>query len=263
MTPRCEITPEFPQVAVAGSPEDSGYDADPTYEQCKPPLFLREISISAENIPALCLNDCPLSPTPLREGRTLASSPMRLRSKRWSMQKTTLKTVKENSQSTDSLQKNKSNTSSQSSSLEKIGSVSDGKLEPATAKQKHSGSSFPSHQFKRRQSATSCYHPSRSELGSPVPLNSSGYKKEEPVLPNVSLENPGGSGCKRGRSVRPVPLYLSGYKREESGYKLTTETIQSNPSTHTHKRCNESGYESDVHSNPNLGSLARRAQLLF
>ena len=35
------------------------------------PMLLREISISADNIPALCLNDCPFTPSPLKEGHHL------------------------------------------------------------------------------------------------------------------------------------------------------------------------------------------------
>ena len=247
LTPQYEVIPEFPQTA-AGSPEDNGFNSDPTYEQCKPPLFLREISISAENIPALCLNDCPLTPTPLREGRTLASSPMRLRPRRWSMPKTTLKTVKENSQSTESSESNESNTSSRSSGLEKVGSVSDGELQPAAAKQKSSGSLASSRHSERGRSASPHHHPSGSKQGSlnptqvasnsipipsssPVPQNPTAFKKEEPVLPKPSFENQGDKrrSDKRGRSVSPVPSNLSAYSM---GDPVSLNQSYMNPSGH-------------------------------
>ena len=169
LTPRSEIAPDFPQAAADDSSEDKRFNSDQTYEDSKPPLLLREISISAENIPALCLNDCPLMPTPLRKARTLSSSPMHLKPRHWAMHKTTLKTVKEDSQSTDSLETNESNTSSQSSSVEEIASVSDGELQPATAKQTHSGSFASSHYTRRGKSVSLHHHPSRSKQGSPTP----------------------------------------------------------------------------------------------
>ena len=49
------------------------------------------------------------------------------------------------------------------------------------------------------------------------------------------------------------------YKRGESGYESRAESIQSTPPTLPRRWCNESGYESDGHSNPNSGSLARKA----
>jgi len=89
LTPNREFTPEFSPVAPADAvavparecSEVDGFYSDPMYEDYKPP-FLREISISADNIPALCVNDCPLTPTPLREFRGLISSPMRSRPRR-------------------------------------------------------------------------------------------------------------------------------------------------------------------------------------
>ena len=65
------------------------------------PVLLREISISAKNIPALCLNDCPFTPSPVEEdSRTLAATSGRTNSfQSRSMQSTNskpqLKTVKE------------------------------------------------------------------------------------------------------------------------------------------------------------------------
>ena len=49
-------------------------------DDCSPnhPTLLREISISSDNIPALCLNDCPFTPSPLKEGcRMLTVTPGR------------------------------------------------------------------------------------------------------------------------------------------------------------------------------------------
>ena len=65
------------------------------------PMLLREISISSDNIPALCLNDCPFTPSPLKEScRMLAATPGRRKGsfRRASMRSTKpkLKTVKDN-----------------------------------------------------------------------------------------------------------------------------------------------------------------------
>lgn len=84
------------------------------------PALLREISISADNIPALCLNDCPFTPSPLKEGREqLGLNPNRSRRrgnsfKRGSLRNTQSKlgTVKEK---TSSVEMDDSNTSSHSS----------------------------------------------------------------------------------------------------------------------------------------------------
>ena len=78
------------------------------------PMLLREISISADNIPALCLNDGPFIPSPLKEGcHMLAGAPGRRSFQRASMQSTKpkLKTEKEKSSSGES---DDSNTSSRS-----------------------------------------------------------------------------------------------------------------------------------------------------
>ena len=85
------------------------------------PLLLREISISADNVPTLCLNDCPFTPSPLKEGRhPLAQSPNRLRRKGSSFRmgslrsaRSNLKTVKEKTNSYDT---DDSNTSSRADS---------------------------------------------------------------------------------------------------------------------------------------------------
>ena len=80
----------------------------------KQPMLLREISISADNIPALCLNDCPFIPSPLKEGcHMLAGAPGRRSFQRASMQSTKpkSKTEKEKSSSGES---DDSNTSSRS-----------------------------------------------------------------------------------------------------------------------------------------------------
>ena len=85
------------------------------------PALLREISISADNIPALCLNDCPFTPSLLKEGRhPLAQSPNRLRRKGGSFRRgssrsarSNLKTVKEKTNSDDT---DDSNTSSRADS---------------------------------------------------------------------------------------------------------------------------------------------------
>ena len=50
----------------------NGPEEDPNWR----PLFLREISLSVDNLPALCLSDCPRSPPPLREKHTLAAAVM-------------------------------------------------------------------------------------------------------------------------------------------------------------------------------------------
>ena len=87
----------------------------------RPPL-LREISISADNLPALCLNNCPLTPSPLRENRTLAAtamSPLREQRSRW-LHKPKLGILAENSQSTESSSEDGSNTSSRSNSAASV-----------------------------------------------------------------------------------------------------------------------------------------------
>ena len=124
----CDLTP-VPQAATAGYPEEKQFYHDPAYKGCKPPLLFRKKSISAGSIPALCLNDCPFTPTPVREGQSLAFSPMRLRSRRWSMPKTDITTVREISQSTSSLETAESNTSSQSSGYRREESGYDSKPE--------------------------------------------------------------------------------------------------------------------------------------
>ena len=73
--------------------------------------LLREISISADNIPALCWNDCPLTPSPVEESRhLLAKDPSKAR-KRRSLRSTKpkLKCIRE---TTSSIESDDSRTSS-------------------------------------------------------------------------------------------------------------------------------------------------------
>ena len=101
----------------------NGLEEDPNW---RPPL-LREISLSADNLPALCLNDCPLAPSPLREKRTLAAtamSPLRERRSRW-LHKPKLGMLAENSQSTESSSEDGSKTSLSSTDLVQPISISD------------------------------------------------------------------------------------------------------------------------------------------
>ena len=79
-----------------GPPTTSGDSTDAADGLCSDPepepdfqrkFLLREISISADNIPAVCVNDCPLTPTPLRfKDRSLAAtvfSPVRQQWSSW------------------------------------------------------------------------------------------------------------------------------------------------------------------------------------
>ena len=87
----------------------------------RPPL-LREISLSADNLPALCLNNCPLTPSPLRENRTLAAaamSPLREERSRW-VHKPKLGMLAENCQSAESSSEEGSNTSSRTTSAASV-----------------------------------------------------------------------------------------------------------------------------------------------
>ena len=82
------------------------------------PMLLREISISADNIPALCLNDCPFTPSPLKEGRhLLAKSPNKAR-RRGSFRRGSLRSAKPKlnpvQEKTDSIETDNSSTSSRS-----------------------------------------------------------------------------------------------------------------------------------------------------
>ena len=119
--------------------EVDGFYSDPAYEDYKPP-FLRGISISADNIPALCVNDCPLTPTPLKEFRALISSPIHSRPRRWSIPKHS--------------ETNESNTSSRSGSYEHLASVSDSKWHSERTGQKRTCSPTPS-EYKKVTSSRS------------------------------------------------------------------------------------------------------------
>ena len=126
-----------------------GPEEDPNW---RPPL-LREISLSADNLPALCLNDCPLTPSPLRENRTLvaaAMSPLREQRSRW-VHKPKLDTLAENTLSVDveSSSEDGSNTSSRSVSAASIANEDIAKEKtqvednPSTPKQLHTSTSVP------------------------------------------------------------------------------------------------------------------------
>ena len=96
------------------------------------PALLREISISADNIPALCLNDCPFTPSPLKEGRhPLASSPGRLRRKGSSFKRGSIRNARPNlktlKEKTSSDETDGSNTSSRADSPVKS-SISDDEM---------------------------------------------------------------------------------------------------------------------------------------
>ena len=61
----------------------------PSSGQLVPPVLLREISLSADNLPSLCLNDCPMAATPLMHlgnrplGSALHTSPLSTNQQRW------------------------------------------------------------------------------------------------------------------------------------------------------------------------------------
>ena len=113
------------------SPDGSRKDPD-----WRPPL-LREISLSADNLPALCLNNCPLTPSPLRENCTLAAavmSPLREERFCW-VHKPKLGMLAENSQSAESSSEEGSNTSSRTTSAASV--------EETAEKQPLEGKDFP------------------------------------------------------------------------------------------------------------------------
>ena len=62
-----------------------------TLNTIAPPVLLREISLSADNLPALCLNDCPMAVTPMTQlgnralGTSAARSPLSTTQRRWSV----------------------------------------------------------------------------------------------------------------------------------------------------------------------------------
>ena len=55
-------SPTFSPAAMRGLPPTT-----PSTPPVAPSVFLREISLSADNLPTLCLNDCPISATPLSD----------------------------------------------------------------------------------------------------------------------------------------------------------------------------------------------------
>ena len=105
----------------------------------------------------------------------------------------------------------------------------------------------------------------REQSTSPVPSHPGVYKREESGYEShAGVYKRGESGYeshpgvyKRGESG--YESHPGVYKRGESGYESRAESIQSTPPTLPRRWCNESGYESDGHSNPNSGSLARKA----
>ena len=101
-----------PSQADCDSPDGPGEDTNR-----RPPL-LRELSFSAEYLPDLCLNNCPLTPSLLVENRTLevtALSPLREQRSHW-IHKPKLGLLAEKNQSTESLSEEDSNASSRSTS---------------------------------------------------------------------------------------------------------------------------------------------------
>ena len=77
-----------PTTSGDGTDAADGVCSDPEPEPgFQRQFLLREISISADNIPAVCVNDCPLTPTPLRfKDRSLAAtalSPVRHQRSSW------------------------------------------------------------------------------------------------------------------------------------------------------------------------------------
>ena len=77
-----------PAVAPSGEKLRVLSPATPSTSTIAPPVLLR-ISLSADNLPALCLNDCPIAATPLMQlgNRTLGSamqSPLVTNQRRWS-----------------------------------------------------------------------------------------------------------------------------------------------------------------------------------
>ena len=89
----CAMTPSAtvfsPAVTPAGEKLRVLSPSTPSASTITPPVLLREISLSADNLPALYLNDCPIAATPLMQlgNRTLGSamqSPLVTNQRRWS-----------------------------------------------------------------------------------------------------------------------------------------------------------------------------------
>ena len=105
-----------PSQADCDSPDGPGEDTNR-----RPPL-LRELSFSADYLPDLCLNNCPLTPSLLGENRTLevtALLPLREQRSHW-IHKPKLGLLAEKNQSTESLSEEDSNASSRSTSTASI-----------------------------------------------------------------------------------------------------------------------------------------------
>ena len=77
-----------PAITPAGETVRILSPTTPAAHPVAPPVLLREISLSADNIPSLCLNDCPMAATPLMHlaNRPLGSnirSPLSVVQQRW------------------------------------------------------------------------------------------------------------------------------------------------------------------------------------
>ena len=57
----------FPAVTPSGEKLRVLSPTTPSSSSIAPPVLLREISLSADNLPSLCLNDCPMAATPLMQ----------------------------------------------------------------------------------------------------------------------------------------------------------------------------------------------------
>ncbi len=132
----CDLTPimeqqEFPSPVGsrnADTPDGrAGILGGVTGKRERPPL-LREISISAESLPFLFLNDKMITPSPLREHRSLASaalSPQRDERKKW-VARSVMETLPEGRRSVESTTSNESNTSARTAPVNETSIQSDG-----------------------------------------------------------------------------------------------------------------------------------------
>lgn len=142
--PETQTPAKTPAVGGSIKQDTPVYDCKPTLGEdvtkqtarddysCHPghPALLREISISADNIPALCLNDCPFTPSPLKEGREqLSLNPNRTRRRGTSFKRGSLRNVQSKlgtvNEKTSSVETDDSNTSSHSSHTDTAVKLSD------------------------------------------------------------------------------------------------------------------------------------------
>ena len=90
-------TPVYNYQPVLGEESTDETNRDDCTCPSRHPALLREISISADNIPTLSLNDCPFTPSPLKERRhLLVSIPGRLRRKSGSFERRSIRNVRPN-----------------------------------------------------------------------------------------------------------------------------------------------------------------------